>query len=488
MMRSMSTGDESNENVELKEEAKGEETADPGDDGDTWVPVEMDAAVRTQITSISNQRLVFFCGAGLSMGNPSSLPSARALVDQLEQEYWCLHGRSLVGEVGNSIEEIAGWALKNAPEFQNFFLRTINSDDFLQPSNPGHRTVADFLIARIAEAALSTNVDYLVEHAAVNLGKARFRGFVTRSHLNRTPDYSPLLKIHGCFHYEEQHTVWCEQQLEQSPIQERVERFQNWMHLNLPGKDLLIIGYWTDWPHLNKTLNRSIQDHNPRSVTLVDPSTPDKLKDKAGGLWEWVNQTPDINFQHVQASGNDFMNCLCRRFSDWFFRRLLHRVKNQKQIKQYYGVESTDDVKLPPLDEMTVEDIYNLRRDFQGVPQGKPATDRDPSGSGYERVGALHQLLMEQSATMEGPLYNVNGDVLRLINGQGRVVDRVKEDFAGAGDKPRGVTAHVCVGSRASLPGGHNIVRPPTSGDDVVRAGQTQQWWTDDDMINYLSV
>ncbi|MEX2402407.1 MAG: SIR2 family protein [Rhodothermales bacterium] len=441
--------------------------------------------MKTLITSINNRCLVFFCGAGLSMDPPSSLPSAYALVQKLEEKYQRLHGESLVGTVGNKIEEIAKWALDNAPEFQNFFLPTINSEDFFKASNPGHETVADFLIARIAEAALSTNVDYLVEHAAKKLGKGRFRGVVRRSHFNRNPDHSPLLKVHGCFDHEEQHTVWCEQQLNEAPIRGRVERFQTWMQEHLPGKDLLVIGYWTDWPHLNETLNRSIQDHYPRSVTLVDPSSPEELKEKAEGLWEWVDQSNDVNFQHVRACGNEFMERLRQEFSAWFFRELLHEVRDEGRVLEYYGVASTEQVKLPPLDHMAMKDIYDLRRDFQGVPTGKPVTDRDPTGAAYERVGALHQLLMEGAATMEGRLYKLGGAALRLVNSQGREVERVKDEFARAGDTPRGVTAHVCVGSRGSLPGRQNLVREPTD-DDVVRTGQAQVWWTDDDLVRYL--
>lgn len=482
----MGNGDLSNEDNGLEQEATAEEVAGHGDDGDTWVPVQVDVALQTLITSISNQSLVFFCGAGLSMGEPSSLPSANALVEKLEHKYQRLNGKSLVDEFGNDIEEIAKWALNNGSDFQNFFLPTICSTDFFQPSNPGHETVADFLIARIAEAALSTNVDYLVEHAAMKLGKSPFRGVVTQSHFSRQPDYSPFLKVHGCFHHEKQHTVWCKHQLQMQPIKGRIDRFQNWIKLNLPGKDLLIIGYWTDWPHLNDTLNKSIQDHNPRSVTLVDPSTPAELKDKASGLWEWVVQSPDVKFQHVQAYGNEFMERLRRKFSAWFFRELLYDVEDEDRVQEYYGFNSTMSAQLPPLDDMSMEDIYNLRRDFQGVPMGKPATDREPSGAQYERVGALHQLLMERSATMVGRLYNLDGNILRLINSQGRTVQRVRDDFTQAGDTLRGVTAYVCVGSQDSPPGHQNFVRPPATNDDVVRAGQTQEWWTDNDLYNVL--
>ena len=478
----MSNGDDSNDGT------GSEEAADTvgANGGDAWQSVEINAAMQTLISSIDNRRLVFFCGAGLSMGEPSSLPSANALVQKLEQKYQRLHGQSLTNVVGSDIEEIAAWALDNAPEFQNFFLPTINSDGFFQPSNPGHETVADFLIAQIAEAALGTNVDYLIEHAGKKLGRGRFQAIVRRCHLAQSPDHAPYLKLHGCFDDEQQHTVWCAQQLGESPIQERIDTFRNWMRVNLPGKDLLIVGYWTDWPYLNETLHESVRDLNPRSVVLVDPGDPIDLKNKAGGLWEWVAQSHDVNFQHVQADGNEFMGRLRRKYSAWFFRELLHEVKHEGRVREYYGVDSSEDVKLPPLDDMAMQDIYDLRRDFQGVPTGKPVTDRDPSGAGYERVGALHQLLMEGTATMEGRLYNLNGDALRLVNSQGREVHRVKDDFEQAGETPRGVTAHVCVGSRGSLPGRQNLVREPTD-DDVVRAGQGQEWWTDDDLFDYLN-
>lgn len=451
-----------------------------------WDCTDIDEAVQSLITSINNQSLVFFCGAGLSMGPPSSLPSAARLVEDLEQEYQALHGRSLVGAVGNNIEQVAEWALDNPPEFQDFFLPIINSDDFFQPSNPGHETVADFLIAEIAEAAVSTNVDYLIENAARKLGRARFKGIVRREHIGSQQDHAPLLKIHGCFDEEQQYTVWCERQLASSPFAERIAAFQDWMRSYLPQKDLLIIGYWTDWPYLNEVLQDSIRDLNPRSVILVDPSEPSDLKAKAQQLATWVTEDQGISFSHVMADGNAFLTTLRREFSKSFFRRMIQQAIQHNGPSNYYGFGTSAPPTIPPVDEMDMPDLYNLRRDFQGVPNTRPVTDREPSGSHYERVGALHQILMEQSAAMNGRIYTLNGDAFRLVNSRNRLVDVVKQEFIDAGDTTRAVKAHVCVGSRNSVPGKPNVVRDPDD-DDVVRSGQTQPWWTDDDVVKYLN-
>jgi hypothetical protein len=86
---------------------------------------------------------------------------------------------------------------------------------------------------------------------------------------------------------------------------------------------------------------------------------------------------------------------------------------------------------------------------------------------------------------MDGHLYNLNGDALRLVNGNGQKVNRVRDRFEEEGDTPRGVKAHVCVGSRGTLPGRQNFVRESRD-DDVVRTGQSQEWWSDDDLFDYL--
>jgi hypothetical protein len=45
------------------------------------------------------------------------------------------------------------------------------------------------------------------------------------------------------------------------------------MRLFSPGKDLLIVGFWTDWGYLNDVLAEALNAIPFGSVTVVDPDT-----------------------------------------------------------------------------------------------------------------------------------------------------------------------------------------------------------------------
>jgi len=464
--------------------SNGDENEAVGEDEDPLESSDMGTVIPHLLGSINNERLAFFCGAGLSMGCPSCLPSADEMVSNLQEEYRYQRNHPLPDEAGETLEEIAAWAISTGAEFQNFFLNTLRTDDFFRDPNIGHSTVADFLLTGAATAAISTNVDYLIERAAEKLGEADFRGFVRDNHLERDPDHSPLLKLHGCFRREERYTVWCEEQLTQQVIQNRIEAFRNWMRANLPGNDLLIIGYWTDWPYLNETLDESIRDIEPypRSVILVDPSDPAELRSKAEGLWEWVEEG-QINFHHVERGGNEFMLRLRQEFSKRFFRLLLREVQKRDLTEEYYRFESSEEVNEPPIEDMREDQIYTLRRDFTGAPDGRPVTEKEPTESHHEKMGAFHEVLMENSASMDGHLYKIDGEVVRIINGRGYTLSRIREKHEKNNTNSRAVDTCVGVGVSGEVPGPQNFVREEKR-DDVVKANRSAEWCTDEEFIN----
>jgi hypothetical protein len=51
--------------------------------------------------------------------------------------------------------------------------------------------------------------------------------------------FGPLL------HRVRKQPLWTQGQLQQPEIQERIACCSAWLQLNLPGKDLLIVGFWT---------------------------------------------------------------------------------------------------------------------------------------------------------------------------------------------------------------------------------------------------
>src|SRR4051812_14601986 len=80
-------------------------------------------------------------------------------------------------------------------------------------------------------------------------------------------------------------TVWTKSQLGEPIIASRIEKSRVWMAANLREKDLLVVGFWTDWAYLNEVIGNALTGVTPLSVTVVDMATTQQLQDKAPDLW-----------------------------------------------------------------------------------------------------------------------------------------------------------------------------------------------------------
>src|SRR6185437_11489947 len=112
------------------------------------------------IGSIEAGRLLLVCGAGLSMAEPSKLPSAAAVSET------CYHRYAIaVAELDAQLK----WNLEALAEhfaglgtLTSVFIRTLVPwEQFIKPPNAGHQAIADFLLTGASPAALSTNYDPL---------------------------------------------------------------------------------------------------------------------------------------------------------------------------------------------------------------------------------------------------------------------------------------------------------------------------------------
>ncbi len=127
------------------------------------------AGIQVAIDALENGRLALICGAGLSMDPPSSIPSAQALADQAKQKYDATHGAERP-PLAVGIEEQATFFYAEG-HLADYYLRTlIGRHAFSAEPNAGHYAVADLLLTRGADLALSTNVERLIETAGVRLG------------------------------------------------------------------------------------------------------------------------------------------------------------------------------------------------------------------------------------------------------------------------------------------------------------------------------
>lgn len=438
-----------------------------------------DTATRL-MESIAANKLVVFCGAGLSMAPPSSVPGAAGVARECADRYQRLVGTPLDAAVIGDVEKMSKWFGDNH-QFEKLFIeRLVPWERFNVAPNDGHRAVADFLACGVVHSGLTTNYDRLVELAAESIGEPDFLPITNSSDLAREDLHRPYLKVHGCMTLgnTRRSTIWYKEQFDQDDIKLRMEAFRSWLQTHLVGRDILFVGFWTDWAFLSDILASTIDAIGPSSVYLVDPNSPDALEAKAPLLWEWCHQ-PDIAFYHEQESGADFLDSLRQHFSRVFLRHVF-----QDAADTYNGMfEEASSGSASQLDGHSINQLYALRRDLCGVPRNRPVRAREPRPENRVHA-AVHARLLDQGASYDQHTYSYGGDVFRIVSGSGQLMSEVKKRYADEPPLPIPLSRVICVGAIPD-PTPASIVRPAAT-PSIVRAGVAESWVGPDDLINSL--
>jgi len=413
-------------------------------------------------------RLVVLCGAGLSMAPPSELPAARDVARMCFDSYALrvnpMIDPALRDNLEALVEHFAGLSMLNTHFIENL----VPWREFERPPNPGHAAIADFLITRTVVASLSGNYDQLIERCAWDYG-ADFRGSLDGDEATVvTHKQAPLLKFHGCSHRDRSSTVWALSQLHDPTIAQRIERSKVWMAANLRQKDLLVVGFWSDWEYLNQVIDGALQGLDPLSVTVIDLSDEEDLKQKAPQLWALAHQ-PQVTFTHVQESGADALDELRRAFSESYLRQVL--AAGRAAFENVTGVHC--DPAWLNVTGLDSEALYDWRRDAEGVPADRPAMTNRPGSS--EALGYFHLLLRCAGATQERRGYTLAGQRIRVVNGAGSVLSSVEARFVEPPAVPP-TDIFVAVGTTdLGLPG--HVVRSGVTAS-VVRPAAGGKWLT----------
>lgn len=420
------------------------------------------------LASMSAGRLVILCGAGLSMAPPSSLPSAWRVAEMCFDEYRLTVDPLIDPALRNNLEALAEHFAGLKTLRAVFIEHLVPWNEFVRPPNPGHAAVADFLITKIVVAGLSSNYDTLIERRAWDYG-ADLRGSLDGEQATvASYKQAPLLKFHGCSHIDRGSTVWAPSQLHDATVSDRVAKSKIWMAANLRQKDMLVVGFWSDWDYLNRVLGDAVQGLDPLSVTVIDPSPTATLQTKAPGLWALANQ-PQVTFSHIQESGADALDDLRRAFSENYARQVLAAGSTVFTGKTGLACDPAW-LTVAGLDG---EALYDWRRDAEGVPAGKPATSKSPQNA--DLLGYFHLLLRSAGAVQQSRGYTFAGHSIRVVNGAGSDLSTVAKRFIEA---PAAPTADVFVAAGSmdlGLPG--HLVRPGIAGS-VVRPGASGKWLT----------
>lgn len=413
-------------------------------------------------------RLVVVCGAGLSVAPPSRIPMAVKVAELCFDAYQLKVDPQLDPRLRQDLGALAEYFYDLQTLKTQFIDTLVPWGEFVRPPNPGHAAIADFLMTRAVTAAITTNFDHLIERSAWDYG-ADFSGSLDGDEASLSSrSHGPLLKIHGCSNRDRGTTVWAQSQLRDPEIAERVKKSEIWMAANLRNKDLLVVGFWSDWGYLNHVVSSALGGIHPHSVTVIDLSTTDELETKAPGLWSIANRA-GVRFEHIRESGADVLDELRKAFSENYLRQMVAAGCNA-------FTEATGVVCDPSwfnVDGLGSEALYGWRRDAEGVPRSKPATEIRPSNT--EAVGYFHLLLRRAGAVPVSGGYSYADQLIRVVNAAGHVLSSIAQQFVEA-PSIESEDLVVAVGAiDLGLPA--NVVRSGHQGS-VVRPATVAKWLT----------
>ena len=429
--------------------------------------ISSDQGLDLALTSLLSSRLALLCGAGLSMASPSNLPSAAAVAAEAKRRYDAKYGATRAS-LAENIDDQAEFFFQRS-ELNTVYLRTfIDPNTFVGQPNAGHAAIADLLLTRAIDIAVSTNVDSLIEVSGTMLYGQIGSSFERDVLATLPPGRAPLLKIHGCWATDPATTIWARGQLSAEPFARRISENKEWLAVRLLDRDLIIVGYWSDWDYLNEILERTLGNIRPTRVVVVDPSDGAWLSAKAPCL-EALGQRATASFVHVRQSGDQFLNRLRVLFSESFVRQVLYRGADA--YASHFGIDADPVWREPP--SLAIHDLWQTRRDIEGRLPNHPASDLDPPDEPL--LGLTLVLLRSRGATPDGPYWMLNGQRIRVLRASNQMLHEIQAKFAR--ETPPAVAAEIIIAVGAEnqrLPA--NIARANTN-RSIARAN-SGRWLT----------
>jgi hypothetical protein len=433
--------------------------------------------VAAALNSLLNNRLAALAGAGLSMDEPSHLPSAATIAAAAKTKYDAMYGAARAPLAVN-VEDQAEFFFQRGELDTVYFRILIDQHAFAAPPNAGHHAVADLLLVRAIRAAVTTNVDSLIETAGLELF-GQLGVCIDGNEIATLPvDTSPLLKLHGCRVRDPGNMVWARGQLIAAPVATRIANSASWLKLQLLDRDLLIVGYWTDWNYLNSALSDTLGAVSPASVIVVDLADSATFAGKAPELFA-LGQRASIAFNHVRVSGAKFLDALRREFSRSFIRRVLHSGAADYTVQAGSNPDSRW-LEPPNLDNPM---LWQIRRDLEGRRPNEPAKDRHPPPESL--VGLTILQLQARGAVADGPYWLLNGRRVRVLRAANVPLHRIEVEFEREMAPTVASDVVIAVGAEAqSLP--TNFARAGSTAT-IVRSSKSR-WMTRPEALQELDL
>jgi hypothetical protein len=282
------------------------------------------------------------------------------------------------------------------------------------------------------------------------------------------PDRAPLLKLHGCWSTNPNCTIWAPGQLEVEPFESRIAASAEWLANRLLDRDLLVVGYWTDWDYLNGVLERTLGRVRPARVVVVDLCDEHSFQAKAPALYA-LGQRATTAFSHVKESGHKFLDRLRLEFSRSFVRRTLH--SGSDIFEHRVGIRPDAAWLEPP--EIDSESYWRMRRDLEGCRPNEPARERLPPEE--PMLGLTLLQLRAKGATADGPFWIAGSRRIRIVRAPNQALHIIEAAYDGELPPAVAPDINVAVGAESQAVAAH-IVRSGTGA--TIARGSAGRWLT----------
>jgi NAD-dependent SIR2 family protein deacetylase len=439
--------------------------------------IAFDDGIGAALNSLLHGRLALLTGAGLSMAAPSSLPSAATVAAMAKQTYDAMYGATRP-PLAETIEDQAEFFFARGELDTVYFHTLIHHSAFAGRPNQGHYAIADLLLIQAIQTAITTNVDTLVETAGQMLWGQIGACIDGHQAAAQPAGTAPLLKIHGCRQCDRPNMVWALGQIAVPPVSTRIANSATWLNAQLLDRDLLIIGYSTDWDYLNVILSATVGVVNPAHVWVVDVAPPAAFQTKASDLYA-IGQRATGGFQYVRASGSEFLDALRREFSRSFIRQLL-AMAAQEFTDLTGNAPNAAWMEPPTLDNPT---LWQVRGDLEGRLPNMPSTARTPPHEPL--LGLTFLQLRSAGAVSDGPYWQIGRRRVRVLRAANKSLHRVQAEYERETPPAIAPDLVIAVGAEAQLLPAH-VVRASTV--PTIARGSAGHWMTRQEAVVELAL
>lgn len=345
------------------------------------------------VLRIQEKRVIFFVGAGISLGAPTNIETAKELVLKLKDKFgnfdWWTEYFNPSGPNAESrfydenfqypkLEEIAELFLARN-EFRLFIDSLMEEKTWeTKPANICHTVLCELLIEEFCGGVLTTNVDDRIETEHRHISPQSGPNVISHDDFVEDQEHrNDIYKIHGCLYKcptRKYDSVWATSQLSGDAWPRGVNFAENLIENLCQTCNMVFVGFNTSPSYLKRTLSEAIENNENLKLYCVLPCDSGSVDPKFS---QAINLSED---RYIQLSGEDFFSLVRQVVFEerinWLFRekirprRIRYFIGGDEPIYQI-EVSDFDDAKDSLKNEIIKEDRDSFQKFLREVLQEK---------------------------------------------------------------------------------------------------------------------